>query len=95
MGYHYRRSGDILVVPEPGYYTFGRWSSPIGTTHGEWNPYDAHIPLLFYGWNVSHGATRARFTSPTSPLPSARCCTSSSPMPAWARLLLRFSDDWK
>ena len=57
MGYHYRRSGDILVVPEPGYYTFGRWSSPIGTTHGEWNPYDAHIPLLFFGWGVSHGAT--------------------------------------
>ena len=57
MGYHYRRSGDILVVPDPGYYSYGRWSSPIGTTHGEWNPYDAHIPLLFFGWNVSHGAT--------------------------------------
>ena len=57
MGYHYRRSGDILVVVEPGYYTYGSWSSPVGTTHGEWNPYDAHIPLLFYGWKVNHGAT--------------------------------------
>ncbi len=57
MGYHYRRSGDILVVCDPGYYTFGSWSSPEGTTHGEWNPYDAHIPLLFYGWKVRHGAT--------------------------------------
>ena len=57
MGYHYRRAGDILVVPDPGYYSFGSSSSPIGTTHGEWNPYDAHIPLLFFGWNVSHGAT--------------------------------------
>ena len=57
MGYHYRRSGDILVVTEPGYYTFGHYSSPVGTTHGEWNPYDAHIPLLFYGWKVNHGAT--------------------------------------
>lgn len=57
MGYHYRRSGDILVVPEPGYYNFGEWSSPIGTTHGEWNPYDAHIPLVFYGWKIDHGAT--------------------------------------
>ena len=57
MGYHYRRSGDILVVCEPGYYTFGSWSSAVGTTHGEWNPYDAHIPLLFYGWNVEHGST--------------------------------------
>jgi predicted AlkP superfamily pyrophosphatase or phosphodiesterase len=57
MGYHYRRSGDILVMCEPGYYTFGSWSSPVGTTHGSWNPYDAHIPLLFYGWKVRHGAT--------------------------------------
>ena len=28
-----------------------------GTTHGEWNPYDAHIPLLFFGWKITHGAT--------------------------------------
>lgn len=57
LGYHPRRSGDIIVVVEPGYYTFGSWSSPVGTTHGEWNPYDAHIPLLFMGWKVPHGAT--------------------------------------
>jgi hypothetical protein len=40
MGYHYRRSGDILVVLDPGYYTHGTWSSPGWTTHGSWNPYD-------------------------------------------------------
>lgn len=57
LGYHPRRSGDILVVVEPGYYTYGSWSSPVGTTHGSWNPYDAHIPLLFMGWKVPHGAT--------------------------------------
>jgi hypothetical protein len=57
MGYHPRRSGDIIYVPEPGYYDYGSWSSPVGTTHGEWNPYDSHIPLLFYGWKVQHGAT--------------------------------------
>jgi hypothetical protein len=57
MGYHPRRSGDIIFVPEPGYYDYASWSSPVGTTHGEWNPYDAHIPLLFMGWKVPHGAT--------------------------------------
>lgn len=57
MGYHPGRSGDILFVLEAGYYGVGRSSSPVGTTHGEWNPYDAHIPLLFYGWKVSHGST--------------------------------------
>ena len=56
-GYNIHRSGDIIVFLEPNYYEFGRWSSPVGTTHGEWNPYDAHIPLLFYGWKVPHGAT--------------------------------------
>jgi arylsulfatase A-like enzyme len=55
MGYHPRRSGDILLIVEPGYYMYGDWSSPEGTTHGSWNPYDAHIPLLFYGWHVKHG----------------------------------------
>ncbi len=57
LGYNYRRSGDILYIPEPGHYEYGPWSSPIGTTHGVWNPYDSHIPLLFYGWKISHGAT--------------------------------------
>ena len=56
-GYHYDRSGDIIFMLEPGWYGFGKYSSPVGTTHGEWNPYDAHIPLLFYGWKVEHGAT--------------------------------------
>jgi predicted AlkP superfamily pyrophosphatase or phosphodiesterase len=56
-GWHPRRSGDIIVIPEPGYYEYGSWSSPIGTTHGEWNAYDAHIPMLFYGWHVPHGSS--------------------------------------
>ena len=57
MGYHPRRSGDLLIITEPNYYEYGDWSSPVGTTHGEWNPHDAHIPLLFYGWHIQHGAT--------------------------------------
>ena len=57
LGYHPRRSGDLLIVLEAGWYEFGPGSSPVGTTHGEWNPYDAHIPLLFYGWEVEHGST--------------------------------------
>ena len=58
-GYNFHRSGDILVCVIPGYYEVGRWSSPVGTTHGEWNPYDAHIPLLFYGWQIPHGSCQA------------------------------------
>jgi phosphopentomutase len=29
--------------------------STTGTTHGLWAPYDAHIPLLFYGWGIKKG----------------------------------------
>ena len=57
MGYHPHRSGDILIIADPGYYMYSQWSSPEGTTHGSWNPYDAHIPLLFYGWHVAPGFT--------------------------------------
>ena len=57
MGYYPGRSGDIYFVVKPSHYEFGSWSSPTGTTHGAWNPYDAHIPCLFLGWKVKHGAT--------------------------------------
>lgn len=52
-GYNRLRSGDILYVLSPGYMSGG----PSGTTHGAWNLYDSHIPLLWYGWNVKKGKT--------------------------------------
>ncbi len=57
LGYNFHRSGDVIAVLDPGYYEVGYWSSPVGTTHGGWNPYDSHIPLLFYGWKIPHGAS--------------------------------------
>lgn len=56
-GYNRFRSGDIQLIMQPGDYEI---SSPLhigGTTHGVWNPYDAHIPLLFMGWNIRAGHT--------------------------------------
>ncbi len=52
-GYTPTRSGDIAFVLKPGYFD----GSSKGTTHGLWNPYDAHIPLLFYGCNIKAGKT--------------------------------------
>jgi predicted AlkP superfamily pyrophosphatase or phosphodiesterase len=52
-GYNPKRSGDVFFTIKPGYFD----GSDKGTTHGLWNPYDAHIPLLFYGWNVKAGKT--------------------------------------
>jgi predicted AlkP superfamily pyrophosphatase or phosphodiesterase len=54
-GYHVNRSGGIQIILRPGW--FNGQGHTTGTTHGTWNPYDAHIPLLWYGWHVPHGAT--------------------------------------
>lgn len=52
-GYNPKRGGDILFTVIGGYFDGGS----KGTTHGSWNPYDSHIPLVFYGWNVKQGKT--------------------------------------
>ncbi len=51
-GYYPPRNGDIQVILKPGYIDA---LSGTGTTHGLWNPYDAHIPLLWFGWGIHAG----------------------------------------
>ncbi len=53
-GYNLKRSGGVQIVLSPGWF---EGYSKTGTTHGTWNPYDTHIPLLFYGWNIKPGKT--------------------------------------
>jgi len=51
-GYYPSRSGDIQIIFKP------QWIENFehgGTTHGAWGPYDAHIPLLWYGWGIKPG----------------------------------------
>lgn len=50
-GYLPDRCGDVQVMLLPQYME----GNGTGTTHGEWNPYDAHIPLVWYGWNIKPG----------------------------------------
>lgn len=52
-GYNRKRTGPVIVIPEPGWFE----GSLKGTTHGNWNPFDIHIPLVFMGWHIKHGAT--------------------------------------
>ncbi|WP_421942749.1 alkaline phosphatase PafA [Pedobacter sp.] len=52
-GYNARRSGDLYYILNPNWFN----GSSTGTTHGNWNPYDAHIPLVFMGWGIKPGAT--------------------------------------
>jgi hypothetical protein len=53
-GYNFKRSGQVQIILNAGWF---EGSSKTGTTHGTWNPYDTHIPLLFYGWKVKPGKT--------------------------------------
>jgi predicted AlkP superfamily pyrophosphatase or phosphodiesterase len=53
-GYYPNRCGSIQIILNPGWYSgYGN----TGTTHGSWNPYDTHIPLIWYGWGISKGET--------------------------------------
>lgn len=58
-GYNPHRNGDIQLLLLPQYIEA---YSPVGTTHGIWNPYDAHIPLLWYGWGIRQGKLNREVT---------------------------------
>ncbi len=51
-GYNPKRSGDLIYVLEPSWYTSGRIQ---GTSHGSAYTYDTNVPVLFYGSNVKKG----------------------------------------
>jgi predicted AlkP superfamily pyrophosphatase or phosphodiesterase len=52
-GYNALLSGDVYFLLQPNWFDGGS----TGTTHGSWYPYDAHIPLVFMGWNVKSGSS--------------------------------------
>lgn len=54
-GYNYKRSGSIQIIVEPQLYSGSLRAK--GTTHGNWHPYDSHIPLIFMGWGIEKGKT--------------------------------------
>ena len=56
-GYNKKRSGDLFYVPKPDWEDVSSKADYTGTSHGMWNPYDAHIPFVLYGWQVKHGQT--------------------------------------
>lgn len=63
-GFNPRRSGDVQIILKPGFIEGGA----TGTTHGLWYPYDAHIPLLFYGWGIKKGkASRETYMTDIAP----------------------------
>jgi predicted AlkP superfamily pyrophosphatase or phosphodiesterase len=53
-GFHPKRSGDVVMVLEPGWYPAGRVQ---GTTHGSAYTYDTHVPIIFYGNGIKKGSS--------------------------------------
>lgn len=57
-GYNSDRSGVIQIILEPAVFS---GYSATGTTHGSWNPYDTHIPMVFMGWGIKSGKSHAPY----------------------------------
>ena len=52
-GFDQKRSGDVLLVDDPAYISYGK----TGSTHGSGLNYDTHVPLLFFGKGIKNGQT--------------------------------------
>lgn len=52
-GFNQKRSGDVILVNDIGYISYGK----TGSTHGSGLNYDTHVPLLFFGKGIKHGET--------------------------------------
>lgn len=54
--YNAKRSGDIYLLTQPGWYGGGAQ----GTTHGSLYNYDTNTPFVLFGWGIKHGETFRR-----------------------------------
>lgn len=67
-GYNQKLSGEVQFIYKPGWFEGGA----TGTTHGSPHPYDAHIPLLWFGWQVPKGrSTREVYMNDVAPTVAA------------------------
>ncbi|NNF34755.1 MAG: alkaline phosphatase family protein [Saprospiraceae bacterium] len=58
-GFHYDRSGDVLLAFDPGYVQHGNPNIQVsqikGTGHGTGWVYDTHIPIVWKGYGIPQG----------------------------------------
>jgi len=53
LGYHAKRSGDVLLLMKNGYMA----KRKAGTTHGSGYNYDTHVPFMLFGAGVNTGSS--------------------------------------
>jgi len=51
--YHYKRSGDILILLSPQYFFNDFDGEIVATNHGGPWMYDSYVPVVFAGWGLS------------------------------------------
>jgi predicted AlkP superfamily pyrophosphatase or phosphodiesterase len=56
-GYNIKRTSPIRVILNPDWSWGATYAQGAG--HGSIHPYDTHIPLVFMGWGIRHGVSRA------------------------------------
>lgn len=56
-GFHPKRSGDVIYIPEPAVISY----PPKGSTHGSYMTYDTQAPLLFFGQGIKKGHSYKRY----------------------------------
>ena len=63
-GFYPDRSGDVMLVYEPGFVATYDFRTPItkvrGTQHGSGYEWDTHVPMLWFGAGVTSGASARR-----------------------------------
>ena len=72
-GYHPKRSGDVLLTYNSGTIIHANSQMAVervkGTVHGSGYSYDTHVPLLWMGMGIPHGAS-VRSVNPIDITPS-------------------------
>jgi predicted AlkP superfamily pyrophosphatase or phosphodiesterase len=87
-GYFPQRCGDIYIIPLPGWLEMS-WQTK-GTTHGSPYTYDTHVPIIFYGKNISSGYTHDYVTVSQIAPTLAALLGISPPNGSFAAPLLRY-----
>jgi predicted AlkP superfamily pyrophosphatase or phosphodiesterase len=56
-GYNFKMSGDVALILEPSWMDIRK----IATTHGSAYAYDTHVPIMFFGTNISKGKSYKKY----------------------------------
>jgi len=63
LNYFPGRSGDLILVPKENWFFVPRRDATTTATHGTAHPYDARVPIIFFGAGIRPG----KYAQPATP----------------------------